>query len=136
MILARLLSTFVIVAVAAKFPFPVGAPVGFRTEINRLNTANAPFTGALVFQLNNNGIINGLYEADSMRPDPLYGRKTTVTGSISGSQIRLQIGTGVNAFTINGTVNGELITGSASASNGIWTFRGVRVHLHNPPAMK
>ncbi len=136
MILARLLSTFVIVAVAAKFPFPVGAPVGFRTEINRLASANAPFTGALVFRLDSNGILNGLFESDSIRPDPLYGRQIPVTGSISGDQIRLQIGNGVNAFTVNGTVNGQLITGSASMSSGIWTFRAVRVHLHNPPIMK
>jgi hypothetical protein len=77
-----------------------------------------------------------LYESDSIRPDPLYGRQVPVTGTISGSQIRLQIGNGVRAFTINGTVNGQLITGSASMSSGIWSFRGVRVHLHNPPTMK
>jgi hypothetical protein len=97
---------------------------------------NAPYTGALVFRLNGNGILNGLYESDSIRPDPLYGRQIPVTGTISGNQIRLQIGNGVNAFTVNGTVSGQVISGSASMSNGVWTFHGVRVHLHNPPTMK
>lgn len=136
MLLSRLLSTFVIIAVVSKFPFPAGAPVGFRTEINRLNSVNAPFTGALVFRLNTNGILNGLYESDSIRPDPLYGQQVPVTGTLSGSHIRLQIGNGVNAFTVNGTVSGEVISGSAAMRNGVWTFKGVRVHLHNPPTMK
>jgi hypothetical protein len=136
MILSRLLSTFVIVAVVAKFPFPVGPAVGFRTEINRLDSMNAPFTGALVFRLNGSGILNGLYESDSIRPDPLYGRQIPVTGTISGNQVRLQIGNGVNAFTVNGTVSGQRISGSAMMRNGVWTFRAVRVHLHNPPTMK
>jgi hypothetical protein len=136
MIFSRLLSAFVIVAVVTKFPFPAGPPIGFRTEVNRLNSMNPPYTGALVFRLNSSGVLNGLYEADSIRPDPLYGRQVPVTGTISGNHIRLQIGNGVNAFTINGSVNGERITGSAMMRNGVWTFKAVRVHLQNPPAMK
>jgi hypothetical protein len=136
MILHRLLSTFVIVAVTTKFPFPTSAPIGFRTEISRLASTSMPYTGALVFRLNSSGVLNGLYESDSIRPDPLYGRQVPVTGSISGNHIRVQIGNGVNAFTMNGTVSGQEITGSAMMRNGVWTFKAVRVHLQNPPVMK
>lgn len=133
MLLSRLLSTFVIVAVVAKYPYPVGTPVGFRTEISRLHSLQMPYTGALVFKMNANGIINGIYEADSIRPDPLYGQIIPVTGGISGNHIRVQIGTGVRAISINGTVKNGEISGSATLSGGVWTFRGVRVHLQNPP---
>lgn len=133
MFVSRLLSTFIIVAVAAKFPLPVEAPLGYRTEIVPLNSAAMPLTGALVFKLNSSGILNGWYESDSIRPDPLYGQKIPVTGGVSGNHIRIQIGTGARAISINGTVRGGEITGSAMLRSGVWTFKGVRVHLHNPP---
>jgi hypothetical protein len=134
MLLTRLFSTAIIVAVAAKFALPVGQPLGFRTEINRLNSVDAPYTGALVFKLNQNGILNGLYESDSIRPDPFYGQQIPVTGTLSGNNIRVQIGTGAGAVVINGTTNGHGITGSATMRGGVWTFKAERVHLHNPPA--
>lgn len=134
MLLARLFSTAVIVAVTTKLAFPVGQPLGFRTEINRLHSTDAPYTGALVFKVNQNGILNGLYESDSIRPDPFYGQKIPVTGTLSGNNIRVQIGTGARAIVINGTANDHAISGSATMRGAVWVFKGERVHLHNPPA--
>ncbi len=129
----RFLSALVLIAVAVQYPFPVGVPQGFRTELNRLNAVTAPYTGALVFKLHENGILTGEYESDSIRPDPLYGQRIPVTGTISGTHIRLQIGTGVHAIAINGTVNEQNISGSVMRRDGVWTFKAVRVHLQNPP---
>lgn len=133
--LTRFLSGLTIIAVTTAFPVPSGTPLGYRTQINRLNSASAPYTGALVITVNPNGMLTGLYESDSIRPDPLYGRKIPVSGSISRNQIRLQIGNGASAIVLNGSLNGHSISGSASMrSGGIWVFKAERVHLHNPPA--
>lgn len=133
MLLSRLLSTFVIVAAVSNAALPVATPLGFRTEMNVLHSSRAPFTGALVFKVNENGTLTGVYQADSIRPDPLYGRQTPVTGTLSGDRIRIQIGNGTNAIVISGSTNGHSITGSSSMRNAVWTFTAERVHLKNPP---
>jgi hypothetical protein len=123
-----------LLGVTAQSALPVGPPLGFRTQINRLNSFESPYTGALVLRVKSNGTLSGGYESDSIRPDPLYGRLTPVTGTISGNHILLQIGTGIGAFSITGTVNRQTITGSATQRGRVWTFTAVRVHLRNPPA--
>lgn len=132
--LLNVLLGVILLAVAAKPALPVGTPLGFRTQINGLNSMNVPYTGALVIRVNSGGIISGQYQSDSIRPDPMYGRLTAVTGTISGDRILLQIGIGTGAFAVNGTVTGRGISGSARQNGRIWTFTAVRVHLKNPPA--
>src|SRR5690348_15369873 len=129
----HVLRSLIIVGVAAKVALPVGTPLGFRTEIVPLNSSAMPFTGALVFKVNSSGILSGMYESDSVRPDPLYGQRIPVTGGLSGNHVRIQIGTGARAISINGSLRGNEITGSANLSSGMWTFKAIRVHLHNPP---
>lgn len=131
---AATLLAIILLAVVAKSVLPNGVPLGFRTQINVLNSLSAPYTGALVFKVNADGSVNGDYESDSIRPDPLYGQLIPVTGTISGNHILLQIGTGIRAFSITGTATGSGITGSATRSGRVWTFTAVRVHLRNPPA--
>lgn len=134
MIFMRFLLGMIFVAVTAKSALPVGVPLGFRTQINGLNSLNVPYTGALVIRVTNGGTLSGEYQSDSVRPDPLYGRLTPVTGTISGTHVILQIGIGTNAFSINGTASDHAITGSAMRGGTVWTFKAVRVHLKNPPA--
>lgn len=121
--------------VTAHFPVPVNAPLGYRIEMQRQFANNQPYTGALVFKLNSEGILNGVYESDSIRPDPWYGQKIPVTGTVSsGNQIRIQIGTGPAALTVRGEITTHTIKASAqNASNGILLFTGERVHLQSPP---
>ena len=67
-------------------------------------------------------------------PDPLYGRLTPVTGSISGTdRVRIQIGNGVRALVVTGSYTANSISGNVSGLRGIWTMRATRVHLRNPP---
>jgi hypothetical protein len=123
------------VAVIEKTVWPVSKPLGFRTELSRAFSVMVPFTGALVFTVNQSGIISGLYESDSVRPDPLYGRQIPVTGTVSGNNIHLQIGSGARVITINGTYTDDKVSGQvlSGLSNGIWTFGATRVHLQAPP---
>ncbi|MBV8170842.1 MAG: hypothetical protein JO219_02810 [Candidatus Eremiobacteraeota bacterium] len=120
--------------VTAHFPVPVNTPLGYRVEMSEQFSNGAPFTGALVFKVNNEGIINGVYEADSIRPDPLYGQREVVTGGISsGNKIRLQIGVGTVALTVRGDITQHAIKASASRGGAILIFNGERVHLQKPP---
>ena len=132
-LLLALLIALPLLGVATSHVWPVGTPLGFRTEIFQTFGNKIPYTGALVVTINKDGIVNGIYEADSVRPDPLYGRKTPVTGGANGSNINLQIGSGPNALTIRGTYANSEISGNVTGLSGIWSFRGTRVHLHNPP---
>lgn len=93
-------------------------------------------TGAPVIKVSPDDIISGVYQSDSIRPDPLYGRQVTVTGTIStGANIQLQIGVGPVALAVRGNITTSKITASAAnASLGILTFTATRVHLHKPPA--
>jgi hypothetical protein len=145
----RLLMALLLVGVVAQPALPVGRPLGFRTQINQLHSMRMPFTGALVITVNASGNITGRYQSDSMRPDPMYGRMIPVTGSVSGNRIRIDLGAGTSAISINGTIgDGGGITGSAMMrggalragmmrgrmmSTGVLTFSAVPVHLHNPP---
>jgi hypothetical protein len=132
-VLGLLLAVSLIAAVG-KSTLPVGVPLGYRTQINVLNSLGEPYTGALVFRVNGDGTVSGDYESDSVRPDPLYGRLIPVTGTVSGNQVLLQIGNGVHAFSMNGTISRHSISGSATQNGRVWTFSAMRVHLQNPPA--
>ncbi|MGZ3498928.1 MAG: hypothetical protein ACXWNK_09045 [Vulcanimicrobiaceae bacterium] len=121
------------VGVATSRVWPIGTPLGFRIEISQQFAAMVPYTGALVITIGKNGIINGVYESDSVRPDPLYGKLIPVTGGISDNSIHLQIGTGPRALSIHGTYTENAITGTVLGLPGVWTLRATRVHLHNPP---
>jgi len=115
--------------------WPVNQPIGFRTEMSQLHASSAPYTGALVVKINDEGIFNGVYQSDSIRPDPFYGQQIPVTGSLSGNNVRIQIGSGPKAVTINGTYTANEISGSVTSGlrGGIWVFKGTRVHLKKPP---
>jgi hypothetical protein len=120
--------------VTAPFPVPTNTPLGFRVNMLEQNGNGLPFTGALVFRVNSQGIINGIYESDSIRPDPIYGRPIDVTGGITeGNHIRLQIGVGSASLTVRGTITTHAITASAARGRAILEFNAERVHLHNPP---
>lgn len=115
--------------------WPTEQPMGFRTEIAPQFGIAAPYTGALVLKVDSKGYIRGTYQSDSIRPDPMYGRNVSVSGSVSGNAIRLQIGGAFHPLTVNGTYTNSAITGSVTGGlRGIWRFHATRVHLKEPPA--
>jgi hypothetical protein len=75
--------------------------------------ARVPFTGVMTLQFNH-GIISGTYESNSVRADPLFGRRILVSGNVSHGQILLNFATPAN-FAVRGTLdsNGD-ISGTAT----------------------
>jgi hypothetical protein len=80
-----------------------------------------PFSGTLKLNFNH-GIISGTYVANSVRPDPLNGRTTLVSGGVSHGQIHLIFQAPAN-FTVRGTLaeNAE-ISGTATINRRFFSF--------------
>jgi hypothetical protein len=80
-----------------------------------------PFTGTMSLRFNH-GIISGTYIANSVRPDPLNGRRVLVSGGVSHGQIHLTFQAPAN-FTVRGTLgeNAE-ISGSTTINRRVFSF--------------
>jgi len=119
-----------------QYAVPVDTPLGYEVEIGRSVGGRQGFTGVLVIRVSPAGIISGVYESTSIRPDPLFGRQVPVTGTISpGNDIRLQIGVGAVALVVRGTITPyEISASAANARFGVLDFTGTQVHLRNPPS--
>ena len=50
--------------------------------------SRVPYSGTMNLKFNQ-GIVSGTYVADSVRPDPLYGRTVAVSGKVSEGRITL-----------------------------------------------
>ena len=79
-------------------------------------TQGVPYSGIMKLSFNH-GIVSGTYVAESVRPDPLYGRTIAVSGNVGGDQVTLNL-SAAGGFTVRGTLhhNGEL--------SGTATIRG------------
>src|SRR5271165_753302 len=79
------------------------------------------WTGDLKFSVNADGIVNGTYRSNSVRPDPFYGKIVTVTGGVTGTNIRLSFGIVPN-ISVRGTVANNAITGATQYNGGTLEF--------------
>ena len=85
------------------------------------NSQSVPYSGILKLKINADGIINGTYQSNSIRPDPTNGRIISVTGGLTGTNIHLSFGMGGNV-RVTGTFKNGHITGTAFTKNGMMDF--------------
>ena len=83
--------------------------------------SRVPYSGTMNLKFNQ-GIITGTYISDSVRPDPLRGRRVPMSGNVSKGQITLIFQSPAN-FTMRGTIadNGEI--------SGSGTIRGSHYNI-------
>jgi hypothetical protein len=83
--------------------------------------SRVPYSGTLKLKFNH-GIITGTYTAESVRPDPLYGRIISVSGGVSEGHVTLTL-QAPGGFTVRGTLsgNGE-ISGTATIRGSFYNF--------------
>ncbi|MBV8263619.1 MAG: hypothetical protein JOY87_07350 [Candidatus Eremiobacteraeota bacterium] len=87
----------------------------------------APWTGVLLFKVNDEGILNGEWRDNSVRPDPFYGSIILVNGGISGDFIKVRFGTS-GEVTVKGKISDEGIIGTLyQPNNKTYDFKAVRV---------
>lgn len=88
---------------------------------NPLFGGGVPYSGEMKLAFNH-GIIAGTYSATSTRPDPLYGRIITVTGTVQHGNINLDVG-GMSGFSVRGTLDGNgTISGTATQKGRMYAF--------------
>jgi len=90
---------------------PVGQMLHYYCHWTKQFGGGLAWTGDLKFNVNSEGILNGTYRSNSVRPDPFYGKIITVTGGVTGTNIRLSFGISPS-LTARGTVANNAITGS------------------------
>jgi hypothetical protein len=100
---------------------PVGTPLAYNCQWTQRLRNSAPWTGNMTITVNAEGIINGKYKSTSIKPDPLYGRIITVTGGLTGKDIRLSFGV-VPSLTVRGEVMSNGIQGTSSYNGGTLVF--------------
>ena len=75
--------------------------------------SRVPYSGTMNLKVSQ-GIVSGTYVSDSVRPDPLRGRRVALSGNISGDRITLIFQSPAN-FTMRGTIAGDgKISGSGT----------------------
>jgi hypothetical protein len=80
-----------------------------------------PYSGTLKLTFNH-GIISGTYVAESVRPDPLYGRTVAVSGGVSHGQVTLNFSAS-GGFAVKGTLAGDgEISGTATIKGHFYNF--------------
>jgi hypothetical protein len=88
---------------------------------NPLWNGGVPYSGEMKLKFNH-GIISGTYTATSVKPDPMYGRIISVTGTVSHGNINLDIG-GMSGFTVRGTLEKDgTISGTATKKGHQYRF--------------
>ena len=94
--------------------------------INRFRKT-APMTGVLLFKVNDEGILNGEWRDNSVRPDPFYGSIILVNGGISGDFVKIRFGTS-GAVTVKGKITDTEIIGTLyQPNNATYDFKAIRV---------
>lgn len=80
-----------------------------------------PYHGTMKLKFNH-GIVSGTYVAESVRPDPLYGRTIAVSGGVQHGQVMLTL-QAPGGFSVKGTMasDGE-ISGTATVKGKFYTF--------------
>lgn len=75
--------------------------------------SRVPYSGTMTLKYNQ-GILSGTYVSDSVRPDPLRGRRVPLSGNVSQGRITLIFQSPAN-FTMRGTIASDgKISGSGS----------------------
>ena len=88
---------------------------------------SSPWTGDLVISVNDEGIVNGQYRSNSIRPDPFHGRTVNVTGGLTGESIRLSFSTS-GRTSARGTISGDGIVATFyDPNNKTYDFKALRV---------
>ncbi len=83
--------------------------------------ARVPNSGTLKLKFDR-GIVSGTYVAESVRPDPLYGRTIAVSGNVSEGHITL-VFQAPGGFTVRGTLAGDgEISGTATIKGSFYSF--------------
>lgn len=67
--------------------------------------SRVPYSGTMNLKFNQ-GIVSGTYISDSVRPDPLRGRRVPVSGNVSEGRITLIFQSPAN-FTMRGSIAGD-----------------------------
>jgi len=99
-------------------PAAASQTLHFIVNITPRMSKSVPWTGDLTLKINPEGIINGTYRSTSVRPDPFYGKITTVTGGLKGQNIRLEFGAKGN-FPVKGEYHaGAGIVATAHTRSG------------------
>jgi hypothetical protein len=87
----------------------------------RPRNGGVPFTGKMDLKYSADGIVSGTYRADSIRPDPMNGKFTPVSGGRDGNHIHFRfLGMGMN-LTFSGTIeHGNIVASSTSMRGRIY----------------
>lgn len=122
------LSLYVLAACAALIALPAGAAVLKGAIWSATYVAayeptfgaqGIPYAGTMKIKVDH-GIVSGTYTAESVRPDPLYGRIVNVTGTMSGGHVMLRFG----PFSMqSGTIwTDGTISGTAQYNGKLYNF--------------
>jgi hypothetical protein len=83
--------------------------------------ARVPYSGTMKLKFDH-GIVSGTYTAESVRPDPLYGRTIAVSGGVSEGHVTLNL-QAPGGFTVRGTLAGDgEISGTATIRGSFYNF--------------
>ncbi len=127
LIVALLALVASLVPAASAYEVPRNTQLIYECQITNRFKKTAPFTGALLFKVNDEGILNGEWRDSSVRPDPFHGGIVLVNGGISGDFIKVRLGTAGN-MTIKGKISNDGIVGTFyDINNRSYDFNAVRV---------
>ena len=98
----------------------VARNVPYVAAFQPLMSANIPFSARMVLNYNN-GVVSGNYTDMSIQPNAPFANRTNVpiSGGVDGDNIHFSIGV---AFTFNGKIEGDTISGSATYRGRIYQF--------------
>ncbi len=88
------------------------------------NSQSVPYSGILKIKIEPDGIVNGTYVSNSIRPDPSNGKIVPVTGGLTGTNIHLSFGTG-GTMRVTGTFHNGHIVGTAYRKGQIFDFEAI-----------
>ena len=109
------------------YEIPRNTQLIYECQIINKFKKTAPITGVLLFKVNDEGILNGEWRDNSIRPDPFYGSIVLVNGGISGDFIKVRFGTAGN-ITAKGKISNDGIVGTFyDLNNRTYDFKAVRV---------
>lgn len=106
---------------ASPLALPVEQSLTYHCQWTQRLKSGIGWTGTMSIRVNAQGLINGTYKSTSIKPDPFYGKIVTVTGGLSGKNIRLSFGI-VPSVTVNGEVVSNGIQGTTSLNGGRYEF--------------
>jgi hypothetical protein len=106
-----------------------GAPqiLTMQAAMRPMTRQSTAYTGILKLKITPDGLVNGTYVSNSIRPDPSYGKIITVTGGLNGQNIHLAFGTTGN-FRVTGTLTKGHLVGTAFTKGQMYQFEASLQH--------